>query len=256
MKRKAAAALASCALTALAACVPAGAGRDIAREAREWRTPKAVPTPDFPVAPLFPTWTEEDDGYRLYPGDVVEFQSVGAPELTRKLTVAPDGRLHPPLVTPIMAADRTPAELSAELSAVYATQLRNPAINIAPETFASQRVFVGGEVAKPGIYDLPGEIDPLQAIVLAGGFLPSARREEVAVLRRGAGGHPFMRVFDMKSVWAIENGFSRMPRLRRFDVIWVPRSRISEAGLFTQQFVRDALPITIGFNYQIGGQRF
>jgi protein involved in polysaccharide export with SLBB domain len=240
-------------LFVISACVPREYYRDIRQEAKTWRTPSPVATSDFPAVPLFPTWTDQDDGYRLYPGDIVDFQSSGAPELNRKLTVAPDGRIHPPLLQAIMAADRTPDELETFLTEQYATQLRNPAINLTPESFASQKVFVGGEVAKPGLYDLPGEIDPLQGIMLAGGFLNSARREEVVVLRRGAGGQPFMRVFDMKGVFARETGFAELPRLRRFDVIWVPRSRISEVGQFTQQFVREALPVTVGFNYSIGG---
>jgi protein involved in polysaccharide export with SLBB domain len=253
--RRAPALLSAALLTAAmaASCAPQSLIREAAQEARTFRTPPAVPTTDFPAVPLFPTWTEQDDGYRLYPGDVVEFQSIGAPELNKKLTVAPDGRIHPPLLRAIMAADRTPEEIETELSGLYGAQLRNASVNITPETFASQKVFVGGEVAKPGLYDLPGEIDPLQAIMIAGGFLNSARREEVVVLRRGAGGQPFMRTFDMKSVFARENAFAEMPRLRRFDVVWVPRSRVSELGLFTQQFVREALPVTVGFNYSIGG---
>jgi protein involved in polysaccharide export with SLBB domain len=242
-------------LFAAVSCVPREYYRDLRTEAKTWRTPSPVATADFPAVPLFPTWSDQDDGYRLYPGDVVDFQSAGAPELNRKLTVAPDGRIHPPLVPAMMAADRTPDELETALTSEYARQLRNPTINLAPESFASQKVFVGGEVAKPGLYDLPGEIDPLQAVMLAGGFLNSARREEVVVLRRGAGGQPFMRTFDMKSVFARETGFAELPRLRRFDVIWVPRSRVSEVGQFTQQFVREALPVTVGFNYSIGGFR-
>lgn len=241
------------ALCAISACAPREYYKDLRQEAKTWRAPSPVATADFPAVPLFPTWTDQDDGYRLYPGDVIDFQSSGAPELNRKLTVAPDGRIHPPLVAAIMAADRTPDELETTLQAAFATQLRNPAINLAPESFASQKVFVGGEVAKPGLYDIPGEIDPLQAIMLAGGFVNSARREEVVVLRRGAGGQPFMRVFDMKTVFAREAGFAELPRLRRFDVVWVPRSRVSEVGQFTQQFVREALPVTVGFNYSLGG---
>lgn len=240
-------------LCSIAACAPRQYYKDLRQEAKTWRAPSPVATVDFPNVPLFPTWTDQDDGYRLYPGDVIDFQSSGAPELNRKLTVAPDGRIHPPLINAIMAADRTPIELQNSLKVAYATQLRNPIINLAPESFASQKVFVGGEVAKPGLYDIPGEIDPLQAVMLAGGFLNSARREEVVVLRRGAGGQPFMRVFDMKTVFARETGFAELPRLRRFDVVWVPRSRVSEVGQFTQQFIREALPVTVGFNYSLGG---
>jgi protein involved in polysaccharide export with SLBB domain len=237
---------------ALAGCAQGQFGKDLRQEITGWPTPGPKPTHDFPTVATFPNWTDEDDTYRFYPGDVVDFQSIGAPELNRKLTIGPDGRLYPPMLGAIMVADRTPSDVTQELQDLYRAHLRNPLITLAPDTFASQKFFVGGEVAKPGLYELAGEMDPLQAIAIAGGFLTSARREEVVVLRRGAGGQPFMRVYDLKSVWSRTAFMAQLPRLRRFDVVWVPRSRVSELGLFTQQFVRDALPITLGFNYSLG----
>ena len=236
----------------LTACAPKSYVDTLRQDGKNWRTPNPVATVDFPAIATFPSWTAEDETYRFFPGDVIDFQSIGAPELSRKLTVAPDGRIHPPMLEAIMAADRTPEDLKLELQGQYRAYLRNPSIALAPDSFASQKFFVGGDVAKPGFYDLSGEMDPLLAITAAGGFLSTARREEVVVLRRGAGGTPYMRVYDLRSVWASQALLAELPRLRRFDVVWVPKSRISELGQFTQQFVRDALPITIGFNYSIG----
>lgn len=234
------------------ACSAGPYTREIMREARTFPTPTPAPTSSFPAQPLYPTWTDADGGYRLYPGDELEFISQGDPSLNRNVVVAPDGRIYMPLVGPLMAADRTIPELIATLQPLYTRQLRNPSIFLTPRTFASQKFFVGGEVERSGIYDLTGEIDPMQAILVAGGFKTTALRNEVAVLRRGAGGQPFMRVFDLKNIWAQQDGFAGLPRLRRFDVVWVPRSRISEVGLFTQQFLREALPVTLGFSYNIG----
>ncbi len=226
----------------------------LGHEARTFATPHPTQTQNFPTQPPFPSWEDTDEPYRFYPGDEIELSVLGAPELSKNMIVAPDGRITPNLIGSLMVADRTADEIKSQIENKYASQLRNPTVNIAPKTFASQKIFVGGEVARPGIYELNGEIDPLNAIILAGGFMNSAKREEVVVLRRGAGGQPFMRVFDLKTVFAQENGFANMPRLRRFDVVWVPRSRVSEVGLFTQQFLKDALPITLGFNYSLGGR--
>jgi protein involved in polysaccharide export with SLBB domain len=226
----------------------------VQKEARTFATPSPQETQFFPARPPFPTWTDIDEPYRFYPGDEIDIAVLGAPELNKIAVVAPDGRINANLAGTLMAADRTADEIRWQLQQRYSTQLQNPTVNIAPKSFASQKIFVGGEVAKPGIYEIPGELDPLTAVVLAGGFLNSAKREETVVLRRGAGGQPYMRMFNLKTVFAQENGFAQLPRLRRLDVVWVPRSRISEVGLFTQQFLKDALPITIGFNYQIGGR--
>ncbi len=230
--------------------------KGLGNEARNYRTPSPAQTQYFPTQPAFPSWTDADEGYRFYPGDEIEINVLGAPELSKTVIVAPDGRIAPNLIGNIMIADRNAYELQAMLEGAYSAQLRNPKISIAPKAFASQKIFIGGEVAKPGIYDLPGEIDPLQAITIAGGFLNSAKRDDLVVLRRGAGGQPFMRTYNMRTILSDPNYYAALPRLRRFDVIWVPKSKIAEAGLFTQQFIRDALPVTIGFNYSIGGRTY
>ena len=51
-------------------------------------------------------------------------------------------------------------------------------------------MFVGGEVSKPGIYDMPGDINALQAVIMAGGFKPIAKRSQVVIIRRGPDGRP------------------------------------------------------------------
>lgn len=238
---------------ALSSCSSSGLYKGLTKESKNFRTPDPINTQQFPVRPYFPTWYDNDEPYRFYPGDEIELNVISAPELSRTMIVAPDGRISANLIGSIMAADRTPAELQQILESKYASQLKNPAVTIAPKAFASQKIFVGGEVARPGIYDLPGEIDPLQAITMAGGFMNTARREEVVVLRRGPGGQPFQRIFDLKSAFSSEQLYATLPRLRRLDIIWVPKSRISEVGLWTQQFVKDALPITFSFNYAING---
>jgi polysaccharide export outer membrane protein len=90
-----------------------------------------------------------------------------------------------------------------------------------------------------------GDIDAYQAIVQAGDFLPTARPQEVALIRRGPGGVRMMRVVDLRP----RRG--EVVALRRGDILYVPRSTLGElANFFTQ--IRNALPI--GFNYSINGQ--
>lgn len=217
-------------------------------------TPTPVPTASFPEAP-FPTWTDADADYRFFPGDELSLTVFSAPELNGNLTVAPDGRIYLPLGGSVVAGDKTRAEVEASVEQAFARELRRPDAAIAPRTFVSQKIFVGGEVARAGVYDLNGEIDPLQAIMLGGGFLNSARRDQVVILRRGPDGKPFMRVVDLRAAATNPQVWASLPRLRRFDVVFVPRSRISEIGLFTQQYIREAIPITLGFNYTIDPNR-
>lgn len=210
----------------------------------------AETTPVSNAVNPFPSWTDADRAYRFFPGDEVEVSVLNAPELNRTVRIAPDGRLQLPLVAPVMAANRTPDELRAALEQAYTTQLRAPEVQVAARGFASQQVFVGGEVARPGVFELPAGMDPMQAVLLAGGFLPSARPDAVVIYRRLPNGETLLRPTDL-SPRAVRRGLPGDLQLNRFDVIYVPRSPISRVGLFMQQYVREALPINFGVAYNL-----
>lgn len=193
----------------------------------------------------FADWTEAEPEYLLYPGDEIEVAMPTATELTRTLKVGPDGRIALPLIGQAMAADRTLSELEYELSSAYASQLVRPVVEVTLKTAGPIKVWVDGEVRTPGVYDMNGDIDAYQAIIQAGGFLPSARPQQVALIRRGPGSVRMMRVVDLRQ----RRG--EVIALRRGDVLYVPRSTLGElANFFTQ--VKAALPV--GFNYTINGQ--
>ncbi len=207
-------------------------------------------TGDFASIP-YATWSEDEPGYRMYPGDVLDVAVPSAPELARTVTVQPDGRIALPMIPAAMAADRSVPELNASLTQLYASQLRRPDVEVTVKTAGPLKVFVGGEVDKPGVYDMPGDIDALQAVVMAGGFKTSAKRGQVVVIRRGPGGQPMMRTADLRTAIYNPRRSDAVP-LRRFDVIYVPRSTIAEVDLFVQQYLRDTLPIA--FSYALNGQ--
>lgn len=197
-------------------------------------------------------WTESEPEYRFYPGDQIDVTVPSAPELARTgVIVQPDGRITLPLIAPMMAADRTITELQGELARAYSTQLLRPEVVIQVKTLMPLKVFVGGEVGTPGVFDMPGDINSLQAIFQAGGFKTSAKTDRVVIIRRGPGGRAMMRTVNLQSALKNPAGADLVP-LRRFDIIYVPRSNIAEAGLFMQQWFRDISPIQ-GFSYAIGG---
>lgn len=201
----------------------------------------------------YATWDESEPLYRLYPGDTLDVSVLSAPELNRTVTVAPDGRISMPLVPPVMAADRSTFELEQALSSAYGSQLLRPQVSVGINKAVSLKVFVGGEVTNPGVYDMPGDIDALQAVVMAGGFKVSAKRDKVIIIRRSVGGRPMMRTADLRKAAFQAVGADAVP-LRRFDVIYVPRTTIANIGLFMQQYFRDGLPIQ--FNYALNGNQF
>lgn len=210
------------------------------------------PSAYFPVA----DWRHEDgadQAYLLAPGDTLQLIFHTAPELSRETRVAPDGSITLPYVGALQASARTAGELQASLLQAYAGELRDPDIDVIPTGFESQRIFVGGEVNSPGIVDLPGQIDPLQAIIMAGGLTDRSKPSQVALMRRMPGGEVMTAVFDIKS-GINDPALSQWTPLRRFDVVYVPRSAIAEENLFVQQWIRAALPIEFSLYYDIAGE--
>lgn len=213
---------------------------------------QAPPAPSELPQPAM-VYSDQSPAYRFFPGDEVEITIFSAPELSRSATIGPDGRIALPLIGAVRAADLTADELHDLLVSAYATQLRMPELTVTPRTYASRQVFVGGEVARPGIYEMPANIDAFQAIALAGGFLPSAHRSDVLVLSRASGETSVSEV-DL-SMRAVRGGLPDARALQRYDVVYVPRSRISQVNLFMQQYVRDALPVQFSFYYDLRGNR-
>lgn len=211
-----------------------------------------------PVAsPVFPQqdWRHEDGRdayYLLAPGDQLEVIVHTAPELNRTVTVGPDGRFRMPYSGPITAAARTVEEVRFGLRVAMASELKDPDIDILLAETASQRVFVGGEVTNPGMFDLPGLIDPLQAIIMAGGVTDEGRVRTVVLMRRMPGGEVKSAVFDLKA-GVYDPSLADWAPLRRFDVVYVTRKPIADQNLFVRQYIRDALPIDFSLFYDIAG---
>lgn len=199
---------------------------------------------DFDTIP-YATWDEREPEYRLYPGDEVELAVPSAPELNKTLIVQPDGRISPPLLQPVMVADLTLTEAADKLSRAYSQQLLRPAVNLNIKTTAPIRVFVGGQVDKPGVYEMVGDMNAAQALIMAGGPRTSARGGEAIVIRRGANGTTLMRRVDLGRALRAP-GSDAIP-LRRMDIIYVPRSRISSLGELMAQ-LRALLPFQFTFS--------
>ena len=198
----------------------------------------------------YSSFGQAEPAYRMYPGDVLDVAFPSAPELNREVTVGPDGRISLPLVAPVMAAERSVGDLQGALSQAYTPLLVRPEVDVAVRQATPLRVFVGGEVSKPGVYDMPGDIDALQAVVMAGGFTDAAKRQDVVVIRRGPGARPMMKVVNLRDATFDAVHADAVP-LRRFDVIYVPKSNIANADVFVQQYIRDLIPVS--FSYALSG---
>ena len=193
-----------------------------------------------------------DAQYLLAPGDELEVIVHTAPELSRTVTIGPDGRFRMPYTGPIGASGRTVENVRVALNVALGSELKDPDLDVLLTATPSQQIFVGGEVTNPGMFQLPGMIDPLQAIIMAGGLTPEARAKQVVLMRRMPGGEVKSAVFDVKS-GILDPRLAEWTPMRRFDVLYIPRSPIADQNLFIQQYIRNALPIDFSFFYDVSG---
>lgn len=204
-----------------------------------------------PNMPQFQQWVEYEPQYLIYPGDQLDIVVSSAPELSRTLTVGPDGRIVMPMTQPIMAAGRSFTQVQQMLSAQLGKQLRDPRIAVTPRAYGPQQIFVGGSVGQQGTYTLPGPIGAMEAILMAGGFTTQAKSSKVAVMRRAPNGGMMMRTVNIGRGMKNMQYYNDVLQLRRGDIVFVPRTTLAEAAIFMTT-LRDALPVTFNVSYQLG----
>lgn len=168
--------------------------------------------------------------YRLGPNDVLKITVFGHDDLTRSATVGPDGTLPFPLVGAIPAAGLTAAQVEARLRELLGRDyLVDPQVSVAVQEYRSQRVFVLGEVEKPGAYALTGRVTLVDILAQAGGPGKAAGRQ-IHVIRGGrpdapsapgASGAPTLRI-PLKRL--LEGDPTDNVVLQSGDTIFIPKT--------------------------------
>ena len=189
--------------------------------------------------------------YRLEAGDTVEIRFFYTPELNDKMQIRPDGKISLGLIGEVTAAGKTIEELTKQLEQRYTGQLKNPSIAVQVASFANRKVFVGGEVARPGLIALTGEQTVLGAILESGGLTKSAARGEVLLVRRSESGAPETFHLSMERGKGEISSQASSFLLRPYDVVLVAESRISRVNRAVDQYVFKFIPpqLTLGFTY-------
>ena len=126
--------------------------------------------------------------YVIGGNDELSIRYVYNPSFDQTVAVQPDGRIALPMIGQVMAAGRTPKELSRELWELYDRYLQRPDVIVTVKNAGSQRVFIGGEVGRPGVVPLEPGMTISTAITAAGGFRDTAGQSKVVLLRRDPAG--------------------------------------------------------------------
>ena len=157
--------------------------------------------------------------YIIGPGDSLSINVWKEPTVSGTLPVRPDGMISLSLVGDLQASGLTPAHLSTEIADRLRKFINEPAVTVAVLGVNSKRIFLIGEIAKPGEQPLIPGLTPLQAIASAGGLGPFANGKRIYILR-GEAGKQQKIPFDYKK--AIKDGNLQGVTLAPGDTIVVP----------------------------------
>jgi polysaccharide biosynthesis/export protein len=127
---------------------------------------------------------EAPTGFLLGPEDELEITVWGNKDLTRATVIRPDGLVSMPLIGDVQAAGLTADALAQRIADRLKQYLATtPSVSVSVKTINSYSVYVLGEVAKPGKFQLKSYITVLQAISMAGGFTDYAKKNQLQVVR-------------------------------------------------------------------------
>ena len=158
--------------------------------------------------------------YVIGPDDVLHVFFWRDQDLSAETVVRPDGRISLPLLRDVPALGLTPSQLGARLEELAATYLEHPNVTVTVKQINSRKVFITGEVAKPGTYPMGAPMTVLQLIAVAGGLTPFAKQDRIVIMRSSDAGPVTFR-FDYKKAAQLK-GLQANILLLPGDTVLVP----------------------------------
>jgi polysaccharide biosynthesis/export protein len=138
-------------------------------------------------------------GFVIGPEDVLSIVFWRDKEMSTQVTVRPDGKISLPLLDEVQAAGLTPAELRARLIEGSKRFFGNPTVTVVVNQINSRKVFITGQVVKPGPYVIAAPTTVLQLIAMAGGLKDFADSKNITIVRHEAG-QTSSHVFNYKEI--------------------------------------------------------
>lgn len=219
--------------------------------------------------------------YLLQPNDELEIKFPYHTQLNEAVKLRPDGKIQLQMIGTVQAEGLSPEELQQQLKRRYARFLKLPELSVMVRSFGTQnvrvaggtgraglaglqptvmlrssqpvQVFVGGEVNKPGVLAYRPGLSLMQALVEAGGQLPSGDASQLVVVRRGAD--------DTVQVLrpGLDGQYLRAPDrdivLQPFDVVLLPRSDQATLADRLNAYLFNLFPVlrnsSFGFSYNV-----
>ncbi len=188
--------------------------------------PAPTPLPAVPTGPAAAPATAAAPGvtpptdYVIGPDDVLRIVFWRDEAMTGDVAVRPDGKITLPLLNDVVAAGLTPEQLRTELMTAATKFVEEPSVTVVVKEIRSRKVFITGQVNKPGPYALGGPTTVLQLIAMAGGVLEFADSKNIIVMRSEPSGQQTYR-FNYQDVIKRKNPKQNL-ELKPGDTVVVP----------------------------------
>lgn len=158
--------------------IPAHAG-----VAQQSSSAAANGTPASQSAPTGAKAATSDPNYVIGPQDVLDINVWKEPSVSRTVPVRTDGKISLPLIDDVQAAGLTPMQLTTSLTEKLKKYIEDPQVTVIVSQINSQRIYIIGQVQRPGAYPLLPGMNILQALSTAGGLAQFANGKKIYLLR-------------------------------------------------------------------------
>lgn len=167
-----------------------------------------------------------DTEYRIGPGDSLQIFVWNHPELSVTVPVRPDGKISTPLIENMVAASKTPSELSRDMETGLAEYVRSPTVNVIVTSFVgtyAEQIRVVGQAQQPQSLTYLANMTVLDVMIAVGGLAPFASGNRAVILRRE--GDQQLRIPVRLSDLLNSGDISANIAVRPGDVLIIPESR-------------------------------
>jgi polysaccharide export outer membrane protein len=201
-------------------------------EEDNWKLQPPPPRNPLDMAPYLEPRAPD---YVLGPGDRISVDVAGVPELARRgLLVRPDGKVTLFLLDDVAVTGKRPQDVALELETKLSTFVPRPDVVVTVDDIRSQRFYVLGAVARPGVYPIDGPLTVLEALALSGGGLMGGENARSA--------SDFSRAYLLRGSSVVPVNFDKLLAgdrshnvyLRAQDLLYVPARWKGEVAVLGQ----------------------
>jgi polysaccharide export outer membrane protein len=147
-----------------------------------------------------PSSKNSGDDYVIGPSDILAINVWKDTELSRNVTVRPDGKISLPLIGEMLVSGLTALKVQSLLTERLKQFISQPQVSVIVQEMKSRTYIIVGKITKPGSYPLGKPTTVLEAIAIAGGFVEFAKVNKLYVLRRSEDGAQIRLPFNYKKV--------------------------------------------------------